>query len=108
MLEKLKSDFREIRDGKPGRRFLKHFVESRRREGPHANAWRNAGYIAVGLVLLVSGLLLSLPPVVPGFLLWIPGLALLASRWRGLAGLLDRSEAWGRRLWHRWRAKSDP
>ncbi|HEX5738383.1 MAG TPA: hypothetical protein VFY22_07735 [Hydrogenophaga sp.] len=105
VLQKLKSDFREIRKGKPGRRFLHHYRENRRREGPHDSAWRTAGYLAVGLALLIGGLVLSLPPGVPGFLLWIPGLALLAARSRMLAWWLDRSEAWVRALWQRWRGR---
>lgn len=62
-------------------------------------SWTTWGYVAAGLALVIGGLVLSLPPGVPGFLLWIPGLALLAARFKGLAMLLDRLEAWGRQAW---------
>jgi anti-sigma factor RsiW len=100
---KLKSDFRAIRHGKPGRRFLDQYERSRRREGPRGSVWRTAGYVALGLLLVIGGLVLSLPPGVPGFLLWIPGLALLAARSRALAAWLDRCETLGRGLWRRFR-----
>lgn len=101
MLQKIKQEFREVRAGVPGCRFLDHYQRTRRKEGARGSSWRTAGYVAAGLVLIVCGLLLSLPPGVPGFLLWIPGLALLAARFKGLAMLLDRLEAWGRRTWRR-------
>lgn len=103
MLHKIKSDYREIKDGEPGRRFRTHNERSRCREGGNGTPWRTAGYVAVGLVLIVCGFVLSLPPGVPGFLLWIPGLALLASRFRSLAKLMDRLETWGRKTWRRLR-----
>ncbi len=104
MLQKLKSEFREIRNGKPGRRFVDHHERSREREGARGSLWRSVGHVAAGVVLLICGLLLSLPPGVPGFLLWIPGLALIAARWRRFASVLDRLEAWARKAWHALRA----
>jgi hypothetical protein len=62
------------------------------------------GYVIAGLALLIGGFLLSLPPGVPGFLLWVPGLALLAARFRGFAALLDGLEVRSRRIWQRLRA----
>ena len=102
MLQKVKLAFREIRAGVPGRRFVDHYQSSRRRDGVRGTSWRTFGYVAVGLVLVIGGLVLSLPPGIPGFLLWIPGLALLAARFKGLAMLLDRLEAWGRLAWQRY------
>ncbi len=54
-----------------------------------------------GLLLLVLGLILSLPPLVPGFLLWIPGLALIASQSIFTASVLDSGECLLRRLYRR-------
>lgn len=99
MLQKIKREFREIKAGEPGSRFVDHYKSSRRREGTRGTFWKTIGYVAAGLVLIICGLVLSLPPGVPGFLLWIPGLALLAARFKGLAMLLDRLEAWGRQAW---------
>ena len=103
VLQRIKSEFREIKDGLPGHRFVDHYERSRRREGGRGTLWRTFGYVAAGLVLLICGLLFSLPPGVPGFLLWIPGLALLVTRFKSLAMLLDRLEAWGRQAWQRLR-----
>lgn len=101
MLQKIKLAFREIRAGVPGRRFVDHYRSSRRRDGGRRTLWTTFGYVAIGMALVIGGLVLSLPPGVPGFLLWIPGVALLAAHFKGLAILLDRLEAWGRLVWKR-------
>jgi len=93
MLRKLKAEFREVRKGVPGRRFVDHHERTRRREGARGSVLRSSGFVGLGLVLVICGLVLSLPPGVPGFLLWIPGLALIASRSRYVSVLLDRLEA---------------
>lgn len=99
MLQKLKSDFREIKDGAPGRRFADHYERRKQREGAKGNLWKTLGYVIVGLALLIGGLLLSLPPGVPGFLLWIPGLGLLTARFKSFGILLDRLELLVRKGW---------
>ncbi|HEX5755378.1 MAG TPA: hypothetical protein VFY12_03390 [Arenimonas sp.] len=104
MLQKIKSAFREIENGEPGRRFADHHERSRRREGQRGSRWRSVGFISAGVVLIFCGLLLSLPPGIPGFLLWIPGLALIAARWRRFAIWLDCLEAWARKSWQAVRA----
>jgi hypothetical protein len=101
LLQKLKRAFREFKAGVPGRRFVDHYQRSRGPQGARGASWKTFGYVAAGLVLVICGLVLSLPPGIPGFLLWIPGLLLLASRFKGLAMLLDRLEAWGRQAWQR-------
>jgi sulfite exporter TauE/SafE len=106
MLQKLKSEFQEIKRGAPGRRFTDHYERSRRTEGTSGSVWKKWAYVVLGLVLLIVGLLLSLPPGIPGFLLWIPGLALLAARSKTLAELLDRIEEWSRKTWQRLRGRS--
>jgi sulfite exporter TauE/SafE len=103
MLQKLKSELREIKRGTSGRRFTEHYIRSKRSEDANGSVWKKWGYVAAGLLLLIVGLLLSVPPGVPGFLLWIPGLALLAARSKTLAMLLDRLESWGKKLWRRLR-----
>jgi hypothetical protein len=101
VLQRIKSEFRKIKDGVPGRRFVDHYERSRRREGGRVKLWSTLGYVAAGLILLICGLMFSLLPGIPGFLLWIPGLALLVMRFKILAVLLDRLEAWGRQAWQR-------
>jgi sulfite exporter TauE/SafE len=94
-LQKIKADMRLLKAGPPGKRFIEH--HERQRQMGRAG-WRTAAHIVAGVVLLLVGLVLSLPPGVPGFLLWIPGLGLLVSRLRPFAIFLDRTEAFFRRL----------
>jgi len=74
-------------------------------EGERGSFWRSFGFIIAGLVLLICGLVHSLPPGFSGFLLWIPGIALLSARSKRLSILLDRVEAWTRRVWLRYRSQ---
>lgn len=50
---------------------------------------------------MILGFLLSLPPLVPGFLLWLPGLALIASQFDCVARTLDQGECLLRNLYRR-------
>jgi hypothetical protein len=100
MLSKLKRISDSLRSGKPGHRFVDYHDRRKKAEG-RSGTWKSAGYVILGLVLLAAGLVLSLPPGVPGFLLWIPGLGLLAVRFRILAVYLDKLERLGRALWRR-------
>lgn len=102
VLQNIKREFRAIRDGVPGRRFADHYDRSRRKEAARGSFWWALGYLAAGMLLVLVGFVASLPPGVPGFLLWIPGLAMLAARSKSLAMLLDRLEAWGRKVWERY------
>lgn len=100
MLQRLKSDFRELKKGIPGRRFVEHYERRRQREHGKGNLWKTVGFVIAGLLLLILGLLLSIPPGFPGFLLWIPGLGLLAARLKSFAIFLDRLELLARKVWH--------
>ena len=108
MLQKVKSEFREVKNGAPGRRFVDHYERTRRREGVRGSLWRSVGFVGAGLVLLICGLVLSLPPAVPGFLLWIPGLSLIAARSKRISILLDRLEVWARKAWRALRTPRRP
>jgi hypothetical protein len=94
----LRSHLRKFLQGRPGRRF----IELHRSRKAHATTGEGAGkrllYVGAGLALLLAGLLLSLPPGFPGFLLWFPGLVMLVSRLKAMALLLDRVELALRRL----------
>lgn len=48
--------------------------------------------ILLGFIMVIVGSLLSIPPGVPGFLITVPGLGIIASRVKIVAILLDRSE----------------
>lgn len=104
MIARLKNEMHELRRGTPGQRFIQHYERRQRREAGRTSAWLNLSYIVGGVVLLVAGLLLSLPPGVPGFLLWIPGLGLLVARSRRLAVVLDAAERKARDVWRRVRS----
>jgi hypothetical protein len=105
MLEKMKESFRALSKGAPGRRFTDHHEERQRQEGEQG-AGKTALYTGVGVALLVVGALLSIPPGVPGFLLWLPGLGLLVARFKALAVVLDRAEMFFRRLFRMRRSSS--
>lgn len=98
MFNKLKSDFSLLVEGQPGSRFREHHRRHRQSEGRATSAWKTAGYLLLGATLVTAGLVLSIPPGLPGFLLWIPGLGLLVARLRVLATSLDRGELWLRKI----------
>jgi Mg2+/Co2+ transporter CorC len=98
MFERLKRTFHELKDGEPGRRFTAHHERHRRTESHRESTLKTAAYLIGGFALLLGGLLLSLPPGVPGFLLWVPALGLLAARLRVVAVGLDRAELLVHRL----------
>lgn len=99
LIERIRDDFRRLAAGKPGSRFLDHHRHLRQREPNLKSTWKTAAYIAAGVLLLVAGLVLSIPPGLPGFLLWLPGLGLLVARLRPFALVLDKSELQVRRAW---------
>lgn len=97
LIAKLRSTYREIAAFPAGERFRRY--HQRRKDT--AGRRHSAAFVAAGLVLVVTGFFLSLPPLMPGFLLWLPGLALMASQWHSLARALDRSECLARNLYRR-------
>lgn len=105
MLKKMKESFRALSKGAPGTRFTDHHEERQRRDG-EKDAGKTALYTGLGIALLVIGALLSIPPGVPGFLLWLPGLGLLVARFKALAVFLDRAEMFFRRLFRVRRSSS--
>lgn len=88
MFTRLRRTFREIAATPAGERFIRYHQRRSDRNGP----WQAVAVVGAGVLLVVVGGLLSLPPLMPGFLLWIPGLALIATQWRGVARALDRTE----------------
>ena len=97
MFSKLRSTYREIVRAPAGSRFHRYH---QRRKG-NGGRWRSALHGSAGLILVISGFLLSLPPLLPGFLLWLPGLALIASQFGCVARCLDRSERMLHQLYRR-------
>jgi UPF0716 family protein affecting phage T7 exclusion len=95
MVNRWKKIYLQIAHGEPGRRFMDYHRQ--RQQAEEGQTWKTPLYLVVGLVLVVAGSLLSLPPGVPGFLLTIPGLALIAARLKNFAQVLDQGERWLRR-----------
>lgn len=95
-MRKLRRSFHEINKAPAGERFRRYHYRRRGRHHP----WLRPLILIAGILLVVLGFLLSLPPLVPGFLLWVPGLALIASQSILTASFLDSSERWLRR-WYR-------
>ncbi|MFP4358109.1 MAG: hypothetical protein ACLFSZ_06700 [Puniceicoccaceae bacterium] len=104
MIQWLKNSFHEISQDKPGERFMNHY--RRRQEAlEDARPWKSYLVIGAGVALGVVGFLFSIPPGSPGFLLWIPGLGLIASRVRFVAVFLDKLESGSRRIHDRIKRK---
>lgn len=95
-LTRIKNNWRDLQErlgkAKPGTRFTQEYERQAKRED---GAIKRYAILLIASLLTVIGLLLSIPPGVPGFLLWIPALALLASRSLWAAMALDRMELTG-------------
>ncbi|MFP4307822.1 MAG: hypothetical protein ACLFRG_14350 [Desulfococcaceae bacterium] len=91
---------RTILEDIPGERFRNEY---RRRRDRREHWGMSVAMLSGAALLALVGLLLSIPPGMPGFLLWIPALGIIASRIRPVAKWMDRLEAWtrraARRLW---------
>ena len=86
----------EFRAGEPGNRFLT--VYQHRRSLGREHPIRSIIYIGFGFLFLIVGTISALPPGVPGFCRWIPGLLMIATRLRWAAAVMDRLEVWIRRV----------
>lgn len=105
LFSSLKDDVKRLLRAEPGRRFTGHYRQHRLREGRRETAWKSTAFIVLGSLLLFAGLLLSIPPGIPGFVLWLPGLVLMVARLKGFAVLLDRSELVVRKLIGKYRPR---
>lgn len=103
-IESLRSSAHRIKEDKPGRRF-QNYYQFRKQSGADSTL-KQIGMLALGAVLIAGGLLGFLLPILPGYLLFIPGLAILTARSRFTARLLDRLEMSVRKLLKRGRSKS--
>lgn len=97
MISKLKKIMRQLRRGKPGRRFVEHYHQHKHH---NTRPWKRWLVILLGMAMTLAGLVFSLPPGMPGFLLWIPGFALVASQVKAVAVALDKLECAVRNLHH--------
>src|SRR4051812_42207715 len=72
----LRRVWREMKEGKPGRRFQDHYCG---KHDPHSGDGRRFGFIVGGISLVVLGALLSILPLVPGSVLGGMGALLLCA-----------------------------
>jgi hypothetical protein len=101
-LADVKHEWHCFRDDEPGHRFQNHRERMKHRSRKHS-----VMAVALGVVLLASGVVLLFIPG-PGLLLIVFGLALIASHSTRLSALLDRTEprlrAAGHAIKQRWQA----
>jgi hypothetical protein len=90
MFELIKKRYGQIRSGEPGMRFRSfHELRHDKTEGL---PWQNWAYTAAGISLILGGFLLSIPPGVPGFLVIVVGISMIAARSHSTATFLDAIE----------------
>lgn len=94
MFEGLKENWRELKDGEPGSRFVDHY-ERRQERSP--GAWKRAALIVVGVVLLLAGLFMMIAPG-PGILGIFIGGGLIAQESRAAARVMDWLEVQVRKV----------
>ncbi len=104
MLEGIKRAWRQLKRGKPGRRFCDQYEAHQKSRRP---AWVRPVWIAAGTALLALGII-ALPAPGPGFLVIGLGGAMIARESRVAAGALDWIElrlrdawAWAKDAWAR-------
>lgn len=104
MLRELRDDWRCLRRGTPGRRFQDAY-RRRRQGGGRSSAYRVLTLVA-GVVLTVAGPIAGVVPGPGGIVLFLLGVALLASEVRPAARLLDwcepRARTGARRMKQAW------
>lgn len=105
MWKRIKQTIDELARNKPGERFERY--HDRHHQVGREHRFRQTCYTVLGWVLIAAGAILTVLPVVPGFFLIIPGLALIAVQSKWVAQVLDRMECRVRQLKARvqkWRA----
>lgn len=80
----------EIKTGRPGNRFTRYW--QRRQQKREEHPLKKTLWLIIGIILIIVGMALGPTPIVPGFLIAIPGLAIVAGRMRWVAKALDKAE----------------
>ncbi len=88
-----------IKQGIPGRRFIDYYDYRKTRK--NESTAKHLGMIFLGSLLLIVGSLLGPVPVIPGFVLAVPGIAIICSRSKTAAKLLDATERLLRKIHRR-------
>jgi hypothetical protein len=90
IFEKLKDTVAHIKSGRKGSRFIEFYEHRKEREGDSIG--KSIAMIALAVLLIGIGLIGVMLPILPGFLFFIPGIAILVARSKLLAKGLDRIE----------------
>ena len=90
MLQLIKKRYHQVARGEPGTRFRNFY--HLRHEKTENSPWRNRLYALSGISLILVGLLLSIPPGVPGFLVTFAGVSMVVARSYSVATFLDGIE----------------
>jgi len=92
MMQRLRKGWRELKQGKPGRRFQERYERS-----PSARGARKWATIGIGVLLVLAGIVF-LPLPGPGLVIIFVGALLVAEESLSAARLLDWLELKARRL----------
>lgn len=95
MFEKMKKDWRILRENPPGDRFQARYRHGREGSGP--GAVNTIIRYILGILLILIGVILWFIPG-PGWLFVFIGLAFIAGRSRWLSKWMDRAELWVRQV----------
>ena len=96
MLKKIMWVYNKLKTARPGKRFTKVNQENKKQNEPNSQRV----YMVLGVFLVIFGILLSIPPGIPGFIVSAIGLAFIALRSRKFASKLDSLEL----LFHKWKS----
>ena len=88
--KKFSDTIARIRSGRRGSRFIEFYEYRKKREGDSIG--KTIVMITLGIFLIGIGLIGVMLPILPGFLFFIPGIAILVARSRLLAIGLDKAE----------------
>lgn len=105
-IENLKDTVSQIKQGEAGQRFVQYYEYRKQRE--QDSLGKNVAMWALGIGLTGVGVFGALLPILPGFLFFIPGIAILAARSRYLARGLDQIERGIRKLKRKASQTKDP
>ncbi len=95
-IENLKDTANHIKGGEAGQRFIQYYEYRKLRD--RDSLGKSVALWALGITLTAAGIFGALLPILPGFLFFIPGIAILAARSSWLAKCLDQIERIARKL----------
>lgn len=106
MLQKWKKAISRFANDTPGKRFINHHKRQQQNR-ENKKLWKTSFYIALGILLIITGTILSIPPLMPGFIVTLAGLSLLASQLKSFSKGLDQGELLLRRAIKFWKSRRD-